>query len=127
MIFHSIQESIDMQADELKKLIETVISAGRDKDEDTIFDLSSDIMSVYLEALSDIHFDGSKAGWLNEMVAAIDNGDTDSLLSILDQEEDSDDRFLGSQVAALFAGFRQRDAMMTVVQAAGIKALLENM
>lgn len=116
-----------MQADELKKLIETVISAGRDKDEDTIFDLSSDIMSVYLEALSDIHFDGSKAGWLNEMVAAIDNGDTDSLLSILDQEEDSDDRFLGSQVAALFAGFRQRDAMMTVVQAAGIKALLENM
>ena len=127
MIFHSIQESIDMQADELKKLIETVISAGRNKDEDTIFDLSSDIMSVYLEALSDIHFDGSKAGWLNEMVAAIDNGDTDSLLSILDQEEDSDDRFLGSQVAALFAGFRQRDAMMTVVQAAGIKALLENM
>jgi hypothetical protein len=49
------------------------------------------------------------------------------LLSILDQEDDSDDRFLGSQVAALFAGFRQRDAMMTVAQAAGIKALLENM
>lgn len=116
-----------MAVEELEKLIESVFSAHRDDDDDTIFELSSDIMSVYLEALSDIHFDGAKAEWLNNMVTAIDNGDTDMLLSVLDQEEDSDDRFLGSQVAALFAGFRQRDAMMTVVQAAGVKALLENM
>ncbi len=116
-----------MQVEELNKLIESVFSASRDDDEDAIFELSSDIMSVYLEALSDIHFDGSKAEWLNDMVTAVDSGDTDMLLSILDQEDDSDDRFLGSQVAALFAGFRQRDAMMTVAQAAGIKALLENM
>ena len=116
-----------MQVEELKELIESVFSASRNGEEDKVFDLSPDIMSVYLEALSDIHFDGAKSEWLNEIVAAIDGGETELLLSILDQEEDSDDRFLGSQVAALFAGFRQRDAMMTVAQASGIKSLLENM
>jgi len=116
-----------MQIEELEELVETVFRASRAGDDDKIFEMSSDIMSVYLEALSDIHFDGAKAEWLNELVEAIDDGDTDLVLSTLDREDDSDDRFLGSHIAALFAGFRQRDAMMTVIQAAGIKTLLENM
>lgn len=116
-----------MQIEALHELLDSVLNAAGEADEDKIFELSPEIMSVYLEALSDVHFDGNRTEWLNEMVSAIDDGDTELLLRILEREEDSDERFLGSQVAALFAGFRQRDAMMTVVQAAGLKALLENM
>ena len=116
-----------MSLDELNELIQSVESAHRSSDEDKVFELSADVMSVYLEALSDVHFDGEKTDWLNSMVSAIDEGDSNALLLVLEEEQDSDDRFIGSQIAALFAGFRQRDSMMTIAQVAGIKALLENM
>jgi len=116
-----------MSMSQLDELIRLVEKAHKEKDEEKIFELSADVMSVYLEALSDIHFGGAKTDWLNSIVTAVDGGDSDVLISVLEEERDNDERFLGSQVAALFAGFRQRDSMMTIAQTTGIKALLENM
>ena len=113
--------------EDVRSLIESVYSANKENDEEKIFDFSADVMSVYLEALSDVHFDGQKTDWLNDMVSVIDEGDSTALIALLKKEADSEDRFIGSQVAALFAGFRQRDSMMTVAQAVGIEALLESM
>ena len=84
-------------------------------------------MSVYLEALSDIYFEGEMVEWLNEIVESIDEGDTDELVTVLERVEDSEAIFLGSQIASIFAGFRQRDSMAVVAQAAGLKALMAEM
>lgn len=116
-----------MTEEDLRGLIASVDQARQNEDEEKIFDLATDVMSVYLEALSDVHFGGEKIEWLNDIVMAIDDGDSEKLIAVIEEEEDRDDRFLGSQVAALFAGFRQRDSMITIAQAVGIEALLENM
>ena len=116
-----------MMMEDLGQLIESVEKAYESGDEERVFELSADVMSVYLEALSDILFEGKKVEWLNDLVNAIDEGDNGRMLEVLEQEDDNDERFLGSHVAALFAGFRQRDNMMTLAQVTGIKALLDNM
>lgn len=116
-----------MTIDDLRGVVESVYTAYREKDDGKVFDISPDVMSIYLEAINDVHFGGDKVVWINEIVSAIDEGDGEKLIRVLEGEADSDDRFLGSHVAALFAGFRQNDSLVTVSQATGIKALLENM
>lgn len=116
-----------MTMEELQGLVKEVHNAARENDENRLFDLSTDVMAVYLDAICDVQFGGEGADWLNEIIAAIDDGDTEEMIRVLRQPQDNEGIFLGSQVASLFAGFRQRDAMITVAQAVGIEALLENM
>lgn len=116
-----------MTMDELQGLVKGVHDAVKENDEGKLFDLSTDVMAVYLEAICDVQFGGEGADWLNEIITTIDDGDTEQMIKVLRQPEDNEDIFLGSQVASLFAGFRQRDAMITVAQAVGIEALLEDM
>ena len=116
-----------MKMDELQGLVKGVLEAVKENDEGKLFDLSTDVMAVYLEAICDVQFGGESADWLNEIIAAIDDGNTEKMIKVLRQPDDNEEVFLGSQVASLFAGFRQRDAMITVAQAVGIEALLDDM
>ena len=122
-----IEEEGMMTKDEVLVLVKKVYDAARDDDESRLFDVSADVMAVYLEAICDVQFGAEGADWLNEIIAAIDEGDTEEMIRVLRKPQDSEDVFMGSQVASMFAGFRQRDALITVAQAVGIEALLEDM
>lgn len=113
--------------EELYMLVDSVHQAYGDGDQERIFERSADIMSLYLDALNDIHFDGARTDWLNDLVAAIDGGEGSRMVELINQAAAAEERFLGSQIAALFSGFRQDDSLMTLAQAAGIRALLEEM
>ncbi|THB75061.1 MAG: hypothetical protein D6B25_12550 [Desulfobulbaceae bacterium] len=121
------REDTIMGMEEVRTLIADIYRFMEAGDEKQLYEHSAEVMSVYLEALNDIYFDGERVEWLNQMINAIDEGDSQALVQALEQGENGDDVFLGSQIAAIFAGFRQQDAMGVVAQATGLKALLDQM
>lgn len=112
--------------EEIEQLVETVLSAHTQGEEEAIEENSSAILINYLEAMRDIHFEESHVEWLNEIIESVDGDAPQQLVAILEREEDPDYVFLGSQVAVLVAGYRHLDNLVTVAQAVGIKALLRN-
>ena len=114
------------EAEEIHQLVDTVLTAFAQGDEDTVEDNSSAILVNYLEAMRDIHFEESHLPWLNEIIGAVDGDNPQQLIAILQREEDPDYVFLGSQIAVVIAGYRHLDGLVTVAQAIGIKALLQN-
>ncbi len=89
-------------------------------------DNSNAILVNYLEAMRDIHFEESHVEWLNEIIETVDGEAPQRLIAVLEREPDPDYVFLGSQVAVLIAAYRHLDHLVTVAQAVGIKALLQN-
>jgi len=112
--------------EEIGQLVETVLEAFARGDEDVVEDNSNAILVNYLEAMRDIHFEESHVEWLNEIIEAVDGETPQQLIAVLEREEDPDYVFLGSQVAVLIAGYRHLDNLVTIAQAVGIKALLQN-
>jgi hypothetical protein len=112
--------------EEIEQLVETVLTAHTRGDEETVEDNSSAILVNYLEAMRDIHFEESHLEWLNEIIEAVDGDAPQQLITVLEKEKDPDYVFLGSQIAVLIAGYRHLDNMVTLAQAVGIKALLQN-
>ena len=114
------------EVEEIEQLVETVLVAHAQGDEETIEENSNAILVNYLEAMRDIHFEESHLDWLNEIIETIDGDAPQELIAVLEREEDPDYVFLGSQVAVLIAGYRHLDNLVTIAQAVGIKALLQN-
>lgn len=112
--------------EEIEQLVETVLTAYTRGDEETVEDNSNAILVNYLEAMRDIHFEESHLEWLNEIIGVVDGDTPQQLITVLEREKDPDFVFLGSQVAILIAGYRHLDNLVTVAQAVGIKALLQN-
>jgi hypothetical protein len=118
-------ETVMSGQEAIRQLIDTVLKAQQRNDEEAIEAQATQVLSLYLEALRDFHFEESKVDWLNAILSAIDDRDGAALVGILESEEDDSYRFLGTEVATIFAGFREQFPLMTLAQAVGIQALLD--
>ncbi len=114
------------EVEEIAQLVETVLAAYAGGDEEVIEANSNAILINYLEAMRDIHFEKSHVDWLNEIIATVDGDTPQQLIAVLEREENPDYVFRGSQIAVLIAGYRHLDSLVTIAQAVGIKALLQN-
>lgn len=121
------QEREIMGIAETRKLVADIYRLMEEGDKKRLYEHSAELMSVYLEALNDIYFAGAAVEWLNQLINAIDDDDAQALVTALQQADNADDIFLGSQIASIFAGFRQQDELSVIAQATGLKALLDQM
>jgi len=112
---------------ELLEEIGKVLDAAERKDLDAIFDHRAAIVSMYAQAMVEFHFEEDQLDWLNELLAAVENDDIAACRRLLAQESDTDTIFLASQFAAIMAGFFHHDECLTVLQAIGLQALLQDM
>lgn len=110
---------------ELMDEIKTVLNAAEEKDYDALFDHRASIISMYAQAMVEFHFQEQQLEWLNEILQTVENDDIERCRALLEQADNVDDRFLGSQFASIMAGCFHHDELMTVVQAVGLQALLE--
>ncbi len=104
--------------------IDTVLDAGQSGDTDALYDHRASIISMYAQAMAEFHFSEDKLEWLNALLRAVEDNQTNQCLHILQQEQDTEKLFLASQFAAVMAGCYHHDECMTVVQAVGLQALL---
>ncbi|MBM9536621.1 hypothetical protein [Desulfobulbus alkaliphilus] len=112
---------------ELQQQIELILEAAATDDLDTIYDHRATIVSMYAQAMAEFHFQEDQLSWLNELLGAVETNDMVACHQLLEQESDTDTRFLASQFMAVMAGFFHHDECLTLIQAIGLKALLEGM
>ncbi len=116
------EQSFEM--DDLLDEISMVLTAAENGDTDTLYDHRASIISIYAQAMAEFHFSEDKLEWLNAILRAVEDNQVEQCLSILEQEQDTEVLFLGSQFASVMAGCYHHDECMTAVQAVGLKALL---
>ena len=105
--------------------ISAVLDAAQNNDLDSIYDHRASIISMYAQAMVEFHFQEEQLEWLNSLLQSVENNDVNECLKQLQQADNTDDIFLGSQFAAVMAGFFHHDELMAAAQAFGMKALLE--
>lgn len=118
-------EQKEMQ--ELQQQIDLILEAAASDDQDTIYDHRATIVSMYAQAMAEFHFEENQLNWLNELLNAVETNDISTCRSLLEQESDTDIRFLATQFMAVMAGFFHHDECLTLIQAIGLKALLQGM
>jgi len=115
------------EMEELLAEIGKVLTAAEHNDLDGIYDHRAAIVSMYAQAMVEFHFEEDQLDWLNELLAAVESDDIAACRQLLAQEDDTDTIFLASQFAAIMAGFFHHDECLTVLQAIGLQALLQDM
>jgi hypothetical protein len=119
---------MDEQTDEIAVLmaeIAGVIDAAKENNLDALYDYRASIISMYAQAMVEFHFHEEQLEWLNSLLRSVENNDIKECLRQLAIPDNTDDIFLGSQFAAVMAGFFHHDELMTAAQAVGMKAILE--
>jgi hypothetical protein len=119
------EEPKEMQ--ELQQQINLILEAAATGDQDTIYDHRATIVSMYAQAMAEFHFEEHQLNWLNELLNAVETNDISACRSLLEQENDTDIRFLATQFMAVMAGFFHHDECLTLIQAIGLNALLQGM
>ncbi len=112
---------------ELQQQIDLILEAVTSGDLDTIYDHRATIVSMYAQAMAEFHFEENQLNWLNELLNAVETNDLSLCRRLLEQENDTDIRFLATQFMAVMAGFFHHDECLTLVQAIGLNALLQGM
>ena len=112
---------------ELHQQIDLILEAAATDDLDTIYDHRATIISMYAQAMAEFHFEENQLTWLNELLGAVETNDITACRRLLEEESDTDTRFLASQFMAVMAGFFHHDECLTLIQAIGLKALLQGM
>jgi|GEM_PF-1059534 len=106
--------------------IALVLNAADQDDLDAIYDHRASIISMYVQAMAEYHFEEQQLEWLNAILNAVEHNDIKGCRGLLEEAKDMDLMFLGSQFAAVMAGCFHHDELMTVAQTVGLKALLDN-
>lgn len=107
--------------------VTVVLKAAEQDDLDSIYDHRASIISMYVQAMAEYHFEEQRLEWLNDILNAVEHNDIKGCKNLLEQADDMDTMFLGSQFAAVMAGCFHHDELMTVAQTVGLKALLETL
>ncbi len=118
------------QASEMATLLEeiaAVFNAAEQGDQEEIIEHRATMVSMYAQAMVDFHFIEEDLDWLNDILSAVEQDEIVRCRQLLEQGTDNQMIFLGSQFAAIMAGCYHHDECMTVVQAVGLKALLDEM
>lgn len=110
---------------DLLKDIDAILKAADDDDMDTMYDYRASIMTTYAQAIAEFHFEEERLGWLNELIHTVEQNDIDGCRKVLAEVNDPETLFLGTQFVSIMAGCFHHDELITVVQAIGIKALIE--
>lgn len=110
---------------ELLDEISAILKAADEEDMDALYDYRASIISTYAQAIAEFHFEEDQLEWLNELLQAVEDNDINGCRKVLSKEQDTEFFFLGTQFVTIMAGCFHHDELMTVVQAMGIKALLD--
>lgn len=115
------------ETEDLLEQIGAILDAAENDDLETIYDHRATIVSMYAQAMAEIHFEEARLDWLNDLLAAVESDDLAACRLLLERETDTNLTFLASQFAAVMAGYFHHDECLTVVQAIGLQALLRGM
>lgn len=111
---------------ELLNAIDAVLADAEQGIDEAMHTHRTTILSMFAQAVVEYNFEERQLNWLNDLLESIADDNPAELKRLLEQEEDVDYQFLGSQFAATMAGSYHHDACLTTAQAIGIKALLQH-